>query len=146
MIIGIGTDIVDVHRIQAALEKYGERLAHRIFTETERNYCEERQPSRLQHYAARFAVKEAFSKAIGTGMRDGFAFNLVGVINEPSGKPLLQLSGLMLERWGHCRAYVSISHTAAMAMAVVVLETDGDQAGGIQIMQKIQAEYPGRTE
>lgn len=124
MIIGIGTDITDVARIASSIEQYGERFLRRIFTETERAYCERREKTKYRHYCARFAAKEAFSKAIGTGVADGFAFNLVGIRNEPGGKPVIELSGLMAERWGDCRINVSLSHTDALALAVVTIERD----------------------
>lgn len=124
MIIGIGTDITDVARIASSIEQYGERFLRRIFTETEREYCERREKTKYRHYTARFAAKEAFSKAIGTGMSNGFAFNLVGIRNEPSGKPTIELFGIMAERWGDCRINVSLSHTADLALAVVTLERD----------------------
>ncbi len=121
-IVGIGTDIVDVERIRHSFEEYGERFAKRVFTETERTYCEHFDETRHLHYAARFAAKEAFSKAIGTGMRDGMAFQLVSIRNEPSGLPVVVLAGLMLERHGSHTIHVTLSHTASVAIAVVVLE------------------------
>ncbi len=124
MIIGIGTDITDVKRIEESIEKFGERFLKKIFTETEREYCESFKMHKGQHYAARFAAKEAFSKAIGTGVRDGFAFNLVGVRNEPSGKPIIELSGLMAERWNDCRIHISLSHSTTLAVAMVAIEKE----------------------
>lgn len=121
--VGIGTDIVDVARISNSFEQYGQRFAKRVFTDTEIAYCEHFGDTKYLHYAARFAAKEAFSKAIHTGMRDGMAFNLVGVINDPSGQPRLVLSGLMQERWGNHTIHVSLSHTATVAVAVVVIES-----------------------
>ena len=78
----------------------------------------------MPHYAARFAVKEAFSKAIGTGITKGFAFKDVGVVNEQGGKPSIVLSGAMLDTWGLYTLHVSISHTDTVAMAVVILESE----------------------
>lgn len=124
MIIGIGTDITDVKRIEESIEKFGERFLKKIFTETEREYCESFKMHKGQHYAARFAAKEAFSKAIGTGVRDGFAFNLVGIRNEPSGKPIIELSGLMAERWSDCTIHVSLSHSAILAVAMIAIEKE----------------------
>jgi holo-[acyl-carrier protein] synthase len=77
---------------------------------------------RFLHYAARFAAKEAFSKAIKTGMREGMSFKLVGILNEKSGEPRLELFGAMLERWGSYTCHVSLSHTGTVALAVVVIE------------------------
>lgn len=122
MIIGIGTDIVDVPRIQAAVGEYGERFLSKIFTPTEIAYCDHFGDTRFLHYAARFAAKEAFSKAIKTGMRDGMSFKLVGIVNEKSGEPRVELFGAMLERWGSYTIHVSLSHTSTVALAVVVIE------------------------
>lgn len=121
-IVGIGTDVIDVERIRRSFEEYGDRFARRVFTETERAYCEHFGETRHLHYAARFAAKEAFSKAIGTGMRDGMTFQLVGIRNEPSGQPLVVLAGLMLERYGSHIIHVTLSHTVSVAIAVVVIE------------------------
>jgi len=122
MIKGIGTDIVDVARIKHSFDEYGERFLKRVFTETEISYCEHFADTRFLHYAARFAAKEAFSKAIKTGMRDGMAFKLVGIKNHPSGEPILELFGEMNERWANHITHVTLSHTSAIAVAVVVIE------------------------
>lgn len=122
MIIGIGTDITDVARIELAINQYGERFLNRIFTKTEREYCERREKTKYRHFAARFAAKEAFSKAIGTGVAQGFAFNLVGICNYPDGKPIVELFGIMAERWGNCRINISLSHTDNLALAVITIE------------------------
>lgn len=122
MIIGIGTDIVAIKRIQGSIENYGERFLKKIFTETEQAYCNAREKTAVLHYAGRFAVKEAFSKAIGTGIRQGFVWNTVGVVNEPSGKPEISLTGVLQERWGQYKIHVSISHTEEYAMAMVIIE------------------------
>ena len=123
MIIGIGTDVVDVPRIQAALQEYGERFLVKVFTEEEINYCNRFGETRFLHYAARFAAKEAFSKAVKTGMRDGMSFRQVGIRNLPSGEPIVELFGTMQERWAGHTIHVSISHTATVALAVVVIES-----------------------
>lgn len=122
MIVGVGTDIVDVQRIRAAVDEYGERFLTKIFTPTEIAYCEHFGETRFLHYAARFAAKEAFSKAIKTGMRDGMSFKVVGVVNQPSGEPRIELFGTMQERWGSHTIHVSLSHTSTVALAVVVME------------------------
>jgi len=124
MIFGIGTDIVDIARIESAINQYGDAFLRRIFTHVEQAYCESYAQKKMAHYAARFAVKEAFSKAIGTGITKGFAFKDVGVVNEKGGKPFIVLSGLMLETWGAYTIHVSISHTDSVAMAVVILESE----------------------
>lgn len=125
MVVGIGTDIVDVPRIRHSFEEYGNRFLQRVFTDTEIEYCEGFGETRFLHYAARFAAKEAFSKAIGTGMREGMAFKLVGVRNEASGLPVLELFGKMHEQWSTHTIHVSLSHTTTVAVAVVVIESQG---------------------
>lgn len=122
MIVGIGTDIIEVGRIKDAIEKYGDRFLNRIFTETEMKYCESFKDTKYLHYAARFASKESFSKAIGTGITKGFKFKEVGIKNEQNGKPVIELLGDLLEKWGDCRISVSLSHTADNALAYVILE------------------------
>jgi holo-[acyl-carrier protein] synthase len=123
MIIGIGTDIVLVARINEALEKYGERFLRRIFTDGERAYCEA-QKNKSQHYAARFAAKEAFSKAIGTGIAGDTVWTHIEVVKHSrSGEPFLQLHGKLAERYASCRVFVSLSHTTESAAAMVAVET-----------------------
>jgi holo-[acyl-carrier protein] synthase len=122
MIAGIGTDIIEISRIEKAIEKYGERFLKRIFTDTERNYCEQFGDTKYLHYAARFAAKESFSKAIGTGITEGFKFSEVGVRNEPNGKPLIELSGGLARQWESYNVLISLSHTDRNAMAYCVIE------------------------
>ncbi len=128
MIFGIGTDIIEVERIKSAIEKYGDRFLKRIFTETEIEYCEQFNDKKYLHYAARFAVKESFSKAIGTGLTQGFKFAEIGIVNEPSGKPIVVLDGGLKEKYGSYSTEVSISHTEANAVAFVVMSDDQDTA------------------
>ncbi|KXB97474.1 MAG: hypothetical protein AA908_06350 [Chlorobi bacterium NICIL-2] len=123
MIAGIGIDIIEVERIARAIERYGEHFLRRIYTDAERQYCDRAPATRMLHYAARFAAKEAFSKAIGTGMTNGFRFRECGVINAPSGMPMLVLSGDLAERWAGYRLHLSLSHTQHYAAACVVIET-----------------------
>ena len=123
MIVGMGTDVVDVPRIQAALEEYGERFLVKVFTDEEIAYCNRFGETRYLHFAARFAAKEAFSKAVKTGMRDGMSFKQVGIRNLASGEPIMELFGPMQERWGSHTIHVSLSHTATVALAVVVIES-----------------------
>ena len=122
MIIGIGTDIVEVKRIAKAAEEYGARFINRIFTITEQEYCEKHQPTKMLHYAARFAYKEAFSKAIGTGITKGFQFKDCGVKNITSGQPVADLNGTISEKWNNYKIHISLSHTDEYAVAVVVIE------------------------
>jgi len=92
MIIGIGSDLSDIRRVQDTLDRFGERFTNRIFTEVERARSE-RKGDKAASYAKRFAAKEACSKALGTGMRAGVFWRDMGVVNEPSGKPTMRLTG-----------------------------------------------------
>ena len=92
MIIGIGSDLSDIRRIQDTLNRFGERFTNRVFTDIERTRSE-RKGDKAASYAKRFAAKEACSKALGTGMRAGVFWRDMGVVNAPSGQPTLQLTG-----------------------------------------------------
>lgn len=92
MILGIGNDIVDIRRIERTLDRFGERFTDRVFTEIERTKSDRRR-QRAASYAKRFAAKEACSKALGTGFRKGVFWRDLGVVNEPSGRPTLHLTG-----------------------------------------------------
>ncbi len=93
MIIGLGSDMVDIRRIERALERFGERFLTRVFSAEERRRAERRNHSRAASYAKRFAAKEACAKALGTGFRSGVFWRDMGVVNAASGKPTLVLSG-----------------------------------------------------
>jgi holo-[acyl-carrier protein] synthase len=93
MIIGIGSDLCNIDRIQKSLDRFGERFVQRVFTEAERKKAEGRPFTRAGTYAKRFAAKEAYSKAVGTGFRRGVFMKDIGVINHPSGAPTLALTG-----------------------------------------------------
>jgi holo-[acyl-carrier protein] synthase len=92
MILGIGSDIIDIRRVERTLERFGARFIARIFTETEQRKSD-RRANRAASYAKRFAAKEACSKALGTGFRNGVFWRDLGVVNLPSGKPTLLLTG-----------------------------------------------------
>ncbi len=127
VIIGIGTDLAEVPRIRRSIENYGDRFLQRIYTEQERAYSS-RRANAAERFAARFAAKEAGMKAIGTGLRHGITWKDFEVVNEPSGRPTLVLSGVakeIAERLGARRISLSLTHTAEVALAVVVLE-DGN--------------------
>src|ERR1017187_3785639 len=100
MIFGIGIDTIEVPRISRSIEIYGEQFLSRIFAEEEIRYCIGR-PHAAEHFAARFAAKEAYAKALGTGVRRGFVWKHVAVLKEPSGRPFLRLLGEMQERAKH---------------------------------------------
>ena len=93
MILGLGSDLCNIERIQASLDRFGERFVDRVFTDIERAKAERRVMTRAATYAKRFAAKEAFSKAIGTGFNQGVFLKDIGVVNLPSGAPTLALTG-----------------------------------------------------
>ncbi len=97
MIIGIGSDLSDIRRIQNSLDRFGDRFTHRVFTEIERSRSE-RKPDRAASYAKRFAAKEACAKALGTGIRRGVFWRDMGVVNMRSGQPTMALTNGALER------------------------------------------------
>ena len=121
MPIFVGVDLVEIDRLKKIFERHKEKFKKRIFTEIEIEECEKRR-NYEECYAARFAAKEAFSKAIGTGMRKGVRFIDIEVINLPSGKPVLRLYGKALEFLNGAHVDVSLSHTEHHAIAVVVIE------------------------
>jgi holo-[acyl-carrier protein] synthase len=123
MIYGIGTDIIEVERMQKHLEK-SPALKNKLFTTLEQEYAEKR-ATIFQHYAARFAAKEAFFKALGTGYRFGMAFHEIEVENDELGKPVINLHGKVkeyIEKQGITHIHLSISHVKEMASAFVILE------------------------
>jgi holo-[acyl-carrier protein] synthase len=116
--------MAEVNRIQRAIERHGERFLARVFTAAERAYVEER-VNRYERYAARFAAKEAGMKAIGTGWKGGVTWQDFEVANLPSGRPTLRLSGRAAEvarQRGVRAVWLSLSHTATVAIAQVILE------------------------
>jgi holo-[acyl-carrier protein] synthase len=98
VIIGLGSDLCNIERIQNSLDRFGERFTNRVFTDTERAKAEGRPLTRAGTYAKRFAAKEAFSKAVGTGFKRGVFMRDIGVVNLPSGAPTLHLTGGAKER------------------------------------------------
>ena len=129
MIRGLGIDLVAVSRIEEVFSRHGERFLKRLFTESEVAYCA-RHPEPARHWVARFAVKEAGMKALGTGWSGGITFKSIEVVNLPSGQPTLVLHGASAERaqaMGATKAHVTITHDGGFAMACVVL--DGPDAG-----------------
>ncbi len=124
MIVGIGTDLVYIPRISQVFERWGDRFTGRIFCEEEMLYCmKHRDPSAT--LAIRFAAKEACSKALGTGMRDGIVWRQMCVVHEDSGKPVLHLSGAARRRaaaMGALRWHISLTHEYEYAHAIVILE------------------------
>ena len=124
MILGTGTDLAEVPRIRRSIENYGDRFLQRIYTEAEIVYSMSKANS-SERLAARFAAKEAGMKAIGTGWRRGVTWKDFEVMNEPSGRPTLRLTGAALAiaaKMGVQRISISLTHTREMAFAVVLLE------------------------
>ncbi len=128
MILGIGSDLCDIRRIERSLTRFGDRFTHRIFTEGERARSE-RRAQRAASYARRFAAKEACAKALGTGMRHGVFWRDMEVVNLPGGRPTMRLTGGALERLrsmtptGHeAVVHVSLTDDPPMAQAFVVIE------------------------
>jgi holo-[acyl-carrier protein] synthase len=116
MIIGIGSDILDIRRIERTIERHGERFLDRIFTQAERAKAEKRtERIRAATYAKRFAAKEAASKALGTGFRAGVFWRDLGVVNLPSGQPTLRLTGGAAER---LKVITPAGHGAVIALTM----------------------------
>jgi holo-[acyl-carrier protein] synthase len=127
MILGIGSDIVDVRRIEKVIERHGERFLDRVYTATERAKADAR-VKRTETYAKRFAAKEACAKALGTGLRAGVFWRDMGVVNLPSGRPTMKLTGGALKRLqaitpAGCEARIDLTITdeGPMAQALVVI-------------------------
>jgi holo-[acyl-carrier protein] synthase len=124
MILGVGTDLIEIARIAESIRRYGERFLRRIFTPREIEYCQ-RKKNAAESFAARFAAKEAGAKALGTGISRGVGWLELEVTREPSGRPSLQLSGRAAERaasLGVARMSLSLTHSGELALAVVVME------------------------
>jgi holo-[acyl-carrier protein] synthase len=128
MIIGIGSDLIDIRRVEDTLKRFGERFTQRCFTEVERKKSD-RRAARAASYAKRFAAKEACAKALGTGIRQGVVWRDMGVVNLPGGQPTMALTGgaaLRLEKITpagcHVVIHVTISDDFPLAQAFVVIE------------------------
>jgi len=116
MIIGLGTDLCDIRRIESAIARFGDRFITRVFTEEERNRAGRRAAAiQASTYAKRFAAKEAAAKALGTGFRDGVFLSDIGVVNLPSGQPTLHLTGGAAER---LRAITPAGMTARIVLSL----------------------------
>lgn len=127
MILGIGSDLCDIRRIEKVIERHGDRFINRVFTDVERSRAE-RKAGRIETYAKRFAAKEACSKALGTGFRRGVFFRDLGVVNLPSGRPTMKLTGGALRQLDgitpqgfEARIDVSLTDEYPLAQAFVVI-------------------------
>jgi holo-[acyl-carrier protein] synthase len=128
MIIGIGSDLIDIRRVEKSIERFAERFTHRCFTDIERAKSEGRR-NKAASYAKRFAAKEACSKALGTGLAQGVFWRDMGVVNLPSGKPTMELTGGAAERLevmtppGHRTViHLTITDDFPLAQAFVIIE------------------------
>jgi holo-[acyl-carrier protein] synthase len=128
VIVGIGSDLIDIRRVEKSIERFGERFTHRCFTEIERVKSDRRQ-NRAASYAKRFAAKEACSKALGTGIALGVFWKDMGVVNLPGGKPTMQLTGgaadhlqKLLPAGHEARIHLTITDDFPLAQAFVIIE------------------------
>jgi holo-[acyl-carrier protein] synthase len=131
MILGLGSDLIDIRRIEKTIERYGDRFLDRIFTEVERRRCDRRAAIRAASYARRFAAKEAAAKALGTGFRRGVFWRDLGVVNLPSGQPSMLLTGGALKRLEAitpagmaARLSLTITDEPPLAQAVVIITAE----------------------
>lgn len=136
MIIGLGNDIIDIRRIEQAIERYGDRFLLRIFTEIERERSERRR-MRAASYAKRFAAKEACAKALGTGLREGVFWRDMGVVNLPSGRPTMELTGGAARQLAQItpdgsqpRIDLTITDDFPLAQAIVIISAVSPGAAG----------------
>lgn len=120
---GVGVDIIEIDRIKEAVEKFGNDFLNKVFTEKEISYCSRRKALRYPELAARFAAKEAYSKAVGTGIaglgrrNNGIKWKDMEIVNDPLGKPLFSIKGMISKK-----AHVSLSHSRDYAVAFVYVE------------------------
>ena len=125
MIFGIGTDIIEIKRVEKLVAR-GRQYLETIFTENEMDYCEVR-ARKQEHYAARYAAKEAVLKALGTGWRGGLAYSDIEIIHEESGRPVISVRGDVRKFFDQHQirnTSISLSHTKEIAIAVVILENE----------------------
>src|SRR5690242_2730183 len=124
MILSVGIDMIEVSRIRETLARTP-RFAERVFTRKERDYCDSKGAASAQHYAARFAAKEACLKALRTGWRGSIAWHDIEISNDKQGAPLIEITGAarkVLETLGANAVHLSLSHTTEHAIATVILE------------------------
>jgi holo-[acyl-carrier protein] synthase len=121
MVKGIGVDIIEIARVRRSIETLGDRFLQKVFTPGEIAYCSAKN-DRHQHFAARFAAKEAVSKALSTGWAGEFRWKDVEVTNDPSGQPRITLHGPLGQNLASCPVLVSISHSETHVVAMVVIE------------------------
>jgi holo-[acyl-carrier protein] synthase len=125
MVLGLGSDLIEISRIQASVEQYGERFLHRVFTTGEIAFCQRKKKHAAESFAARFAAKEAVAKALGTGISRGISWREIEVRREPGKRPKVSLTGRAAERaaaMGVRRLHLTLTHSRDIAMAVVLAE------------------------
>jgi holo-[acyl-carrier protein] synthase len=125
MIVGIGTDMIEIGRIEQSIEQFGERFLDRVFTPGEIAYCRQKKKHSAESFAARFAAKEAAAKALGTGISRGISWKEIEVQRQPGGPPTLHLAGRAREiadRLGIARLSLSLTHSRDLALAVAIAE------------------------
>ena len=138
MIIGIGSDLTDIRRIQSTLDRFGERFTERAFTEIERRRSEAK-PDRAASYAKRFAAKEACAKALGTGFKAGVYMSDMGVVNQRSGKPTMALTG------GAAKRLAALVPPGMQALVHVSLTDDHPYAQAFVIIEAVPLQDPATS-
>ncbi len=136
MIIGLGSDLIDIRRIETTLERFGRRFTDRIFTEVEQRKSD-RRVARAATYAKRFAAKEACAKALGTGLSSGVFWRDIGVVNLPTGQPTIQLTGGAARRLRQitppgmtARIALSLTDDFPLAQAIVIISAEPESRSG----------------
>ncbi len=125
MIVGLGTDLIEISRISDSIERFGQQFLDRVFTSDEIAYCQRKRHKAAESFAARFAAKEAAAKALGTGISRGVAWREIEIVRAPGERPEMRFTGRAAERaltLGVVRSSVSLTHSRDLAMAVIVLE------------------------
>lgn len=123
MVKGIGVDIIEIDRVRRSIESVGDRFLEKVYTSGEIAYCNGK-ANRYQHLAARFAAKEALSKALSTGWAGQFSWKDVEILNAPSGQPSFALHGTLSTRLASSRVMLSLSHSDSHVVAMVLIEDD----------------------
>jgi holo-[acyl-carrier protein] synthase len=125
MILGLGTDMIEIARIEQSISRFGESFLHRIYTPAEIAYCQHKRKTSAESFAARFAAKEAAAKALGTGISRGVTWRELEVLRSPGQRPTLHLSGRAAAIAAHLgvrHLALTLSHTRELAIAIVVAE------------------------
>jgi holo-[acyl-carrier protein] synthase len=125
MVLGLGTDMIEIARIEHSLARFGDAFQRRLYTPAEIAYCRQKKKTAAESFAARFAAKEAAAKALGTGISRGVTWSEIEVLRLPGQRPTLHLSGRAAEiaaRLGIRHLSVSLSHTRELAIAIVIAE------------------------